>query len=181
MIHLKKIAFIYAALGAFVYAPSVNAHVVFAETTAKTGAYYFGFLRVGHGCEGAATTAVTVQIPEGIYAAKPQPKAGWETIIEWQALPEPVAGPHGKTQTKRVASLTWEGGVLDDSMFDQFGVQVKLPQEAQTLYFPVVQKCGDKEVRWDMIPEPGKAWHSVSKPAPMLEIANPSFMSDAHH
>ena len=37
---------------------------------------------VPHGCAGSATIKIRVQIPEGVIAAKPMPKPGWnvETI-----------------------------------------------------------------------------------------------------
>ena len=42
------------------------------------GAPYKAVLRVPHGCEGAATIALRVRIPEGMIAVKPMPKPGWK-------------------------------------------------------------------------------------------------------
>src|SRR5690606_31052936 len=54
------------------------AHVTLETAEAPAGSTYKAVLRVGHGCDGAATTAIRVRIPEGVIAAKPMPKPGWE-------------------------------------------------------------------------------------------------------
>ncbi|MFM8531053.1 MAG: DUF1775 domain-containing protein, partial [Ilumatobacteraceae bacterium] len=33
--------------------------------------------RVPHGCDGAATDTVEIQIPEGVFSVEPQAKSGW--------------------------------------------------------------------------------------------------------
>ncbi|TNE65099.1 MAG: DUF1775 domain-containing protein [Alphaproteobacteria bacterium] len=158
-----------------------TAHVVFATPEAAPGAYYFGELRVGHGCEGLATTAVTVEIPEGIYSAKPQPKAGWTVEIIRESLPEPLAGSHGKVMTDRVARLRWSGGPLSDDMVDQFGLMLKLPDVSGPLYFPVTQTCDGGQTDWTMIPAKGQAWGALKHPAPVLTLKIPDGDAHAHH
>ncbi len=148
----------------------VKAHVVLSETEAKPGAYYFTFLRVGHGCDGQATESLTVEIPAGVYSAKPQPKAGWKVEIIREDLPAPVVGPHGKTLTDRVARIRWSGGALPDDMVDQFGLLVKLPEVEGPLYFPTVQSCAGAEKSWTAIPAEGAAWSSVPTPAPVVYL-----------
>ncbi|RUT90665.1 DUF1775 domain-containing protein, partial [Mesorhizobium sp. M7A.T.Ca.US.000.02.2.1] len=44
------------------------AHITFETQEAAVGSTYKAVLRVPHGCEGKATTAVRVQIPEGVIA-----------------------------------------------------------------------------------------------------------------
>jgi uncharacterized protein YcnI len=58
------------------------AHVTLETQEAHVGSTYKAVLRVPHGCEGAATLKVRVQVPEGVIAVKPMPKAGWtlETV-----------------------------------------------------------------------------------------------------
>ncbi|TIW66477.1 MAG: DUF1775 domain-containing protein, partial [Mesorhizobium sp.] len=53
------------------------AHVTLETQEAPVGSTYKAVLRVPHGCEGKATTAVRVQIPEGVISVKPMPKPGW--------------------------------------------------------------------------------------------------------
>ena len=56
-----KIAFFGAATLATVALPtSVHAHAVLTEPSALAGSYYKGAVRIGHGCEGSATTGVRV-------------------------------------------------------------------------------------------------------------------------
>jgi hypothetical protein len=59
-------------------APVVTqAHVVLDQRSATVGSYFRGAFRVGHGCDGSATVAITVSLPDGIRGAKPAPKPGW--------------------------------------------------------------------------------------------------------
>ena len=44
------------------------AHITLAQTEAAAGSTYKGVLQVGHGCEGAPTTSVRIQIPDGVIA-----------------------------------------------------------------------------------------------------------------
>ncbi len=164
---LTLLAVMAASLGA---TGGAQAHVVLAEPDAQAGSYYPGFFRVGHGCKGAPTVKVRIEVPEGILSAKPQPKAGWRISINREKLAEPVQGKYGLI-TERVASVTWEGGPLADDMFDQFGLMLKLPDEAGTLYFPTVQSCPNGgENAWVNIPEKGTPWHDTKDPAPMLHL-----------
>jgi uncharacterized protein YcnI len=70
-----------ASIAWWTCAVPVQAHIVLAELQAVAGSYHKATLRVGHGCNGAATTALTVQIPAGFEGAKPQPKPGWVLAI----------------------------------------------------------------------------------------------------
>jgi len=60
-----------------------------ASAEAPVGATYKAVLRVPHGCEGEDTLKVRVQVPEGVIAVKPMPKAGWtlETVKGTYAQP----------------------------------------------------------------------------------------------
>ena len=53
------------------------AHITLETQEAAVGSTYKAVLRVPHGCDGKATIAVRVQIPEGVIAVKPMPKPGW--------------------------------------------------------------------------------------------------------
>ena len=97
-------------LAALLAAGPASAHIVFAEPSAEAGGYYAGFLRVGHGCDGAATVSLRVEIPEGVLTARPQPKPCWTLSIETVALAQPVAGEGGAMLTERVAAVTWKIG-----------------------------------------------------------------------
>ena len=161
---------IIAATAALTLAGTASAHIVLAEDTAKAGSYYAGFFRVGHGCDGKATTAIRITIPEGVLTARPQAKPGWTIAIEKAPLAEAVKGEGGHEIAERVAAISWTGE-LSPEQFDEFGVLMKLPDGAGPLYFPTVQRCGEAEIAWTDIPAPGQAWHDVPHPAPILTLA----------
>jgi copper(I)-binding protein/uncharacterized protein YcnI len=158
------------------------AHIVLATPIAPAGSYYAGQFRVGHGCDGAATTALRIAIPEGVLTARPQPKPGWTIEIEKAPLATPVKGEGGHDITERVAAITWKGS-LEADYFDEFGVMMKLPDAAGPLYFPTIQTCVTGENRWTDIPAAGQAWHDVPHPAPVLELtaAGGDGMAGMHH
>lgn len=160
-----------------------TAHIVLAEPTAAAGAYYAGFFRVSHGCDGSPTTSLRIEIPASILMAKPQPKPGWTITVDKAPLPKPVAADGGAMQTERVAAITWTGRLADDA-FDQFGMMLKLPADTGLLYFPAIQTCQSGAMRWIDIPAPGQAWRDVAHPAPVLSLqpaAQLDDMAGMHH
>jgi len=161
---------------------AAGAHVVLTEPMAHAGAPYVGHFRVGHGCAGAATTAVEVRLPEGVTAAKPQPKPGWTLEIKREPLTQPVKGEGGGLLHERVAAVIWRGRLPDDE-FDEFALMAKLPATLGPLYFPTLQTCEKGEERWTDIPAPGAAWGSVPHPAPVvtLEAGGEDPMAHMHH
>jgi hypothetical protein len=173
---LTGIAFAAAALPA-------AAHIVLAEPSAAPGAYYAGFFRVSHGCDGSPTTSLRIEVPAAIMSAKPQPKPGWTLKVENAPLAKPVPGEGGAMLTERVSAVTWTGR-LGAEEFDQFGLMVKLPSGEGPIYFPAVQTCEKGETRWTDIPAAGQAWHDVPHPAPVLDLKASGMMDDMagmHH
>lgn len=159
------------------------AHIIFAEPTAKAASYYAGFLRVTHGCGDSATTSIRVEIPAGIDVARPQPKAGWTLSIERTRLAQPITSESGAAITSRVSAVTWVGNLPADE-FDQFGIMLKLPAAAGSLYFPTTQRCAVGSNLWVNVPPSPDAWHATKMPAPMLVVTNGTGsdgMSDMRH
>jgi len=160
---MKKFTLLAAAL-----ATPAGAHVVMAPAEATTGSYYAGEVRIGHGCGDAATTAVRIEVPDGVLTARPRPKAGWTIEVERAPLATPVM-VEGREQRDRVSAITWRGNLPADQ-FDGFGVMLKLPKAAATLHFPVRQTCGAESVAWVEIPAAGQSWGSLKHPAPVLTL-----------
>lgn len=152
-------------------AMQAEAHVVLAKKEAPAGSYYKAVFRVPHGCGGSPTTAIRISLPDGILSAKPQPKPGWTLSIEKTALPKPVKGPHGTLVTHVVKTISWSGGALDNAHFDEFAIQLRLPDAdaGTTLYFPVLQSCERGERHWNQKPRPGHK-HHLHDPAPALRL-----------
>ena len=152
------------------------AHVSLETPEAPAGSTYKAVLRVGHGCDGQATTTIRVQIPDGVIAVKPMPKPGWtlETQIATYAQPATL---HGETVTEGVREITWSGGDLPDDWYDEFTFRARLPEDGaagQILYFPVVQMCDGAEIRWIETPAEGQDPDELEEPAPGLILADPT-------
>lgn len=150
---------------------AADAHVTIRPNEAAAGSYVEAALNVPHGCDGSATVAVRVKIPNGVMSVKPQMKPGWSVEIKKRKLDAPVAGLHGKTITEVVDEVSWRGGPLPDHLYDSFGLQMKTPDGAgQTLYFPVVQECEQGVNRWIEIPAAGQSADKLHEPAPVLRL-----------
>jgi uncharacterized protein YcnI len=160
---MQKTLMIAAAL----LAAQAHAHVTLEQTTGVADSYQKLTFRVGHGCDGSATKAITVMLPESVTGTKPMPKAGWKIRTVEGKLSVPVES-HGRKIAAAVREVTWSGGPLPDEYFDEFTVQAKLPAEAGKLYFKVVQECVKGTVAWDELP--GEAGVKVKAPAPVLTV-----------
>lgn len=147
------------------------AHIVLTTPEAPAGSYYKAVFQVPHGCDGAATTALAVELPEGVVIAKPAPKPGWRLAIDREPLAQPVTN-EGHRLTERPKLIRWEGGRLPDEEFDEFTMVVRLPSEPGRLYFPVIQHCGAAEVGWVQRPDPGSAARPPH-PAPSVLLTRP--------
>jgi uncharacterized protein YcnI len=166
---MMKALFRIAALCA---APLAHAHITLAPASAPAGAYQTLVFKVGHGCDGSATTGITVQLPDGV-TAKPMPKPGWTLDLAEGKLATPLQ-MHGKTITSAVRAITWRGGPLPDAYYDEFTVQAKLPDAPGRYVFKVGQQCEKGRTDWaDVAPE-------SKTPAPVLEVL-PAAMPMHHH
>ena len=158
-----------AALAAALAVPAL-AHVTLDPPQAAADSYFKLNVRVPHGCEGTATLRVRVRIPEGVLGVKPQPKPGWELSTVKTKLNPPIKDSHGRETTEVVSEIVWSGKLLDEH-YDEFGIQMKLPDKPNTLiYFPTVQECEKGVHRWIEIPEPGTKWGDYKSPAPVLKL-----------
>jgi len=171
MLNLKTAAIAAATLAQIAIAAPAAAHVVVRPDEAIAGAYFQAAFNVGHGCDGSATVALRIKMPEGVVSVKPQMKAGWTVDIKKRTLAAPQPGLHGKTITETVDEVSWRGGPLPDALYDTFGVNLKLPDTpGQTLYFPVVQECEKGTNRWIEIPAAGQSADQLHEPAPGVRL-----------
>jgi uncharacterized protein YcnI len=148
------------------------AHPTLQVQQARLGAAYKAVMRIGHGCDGAATTRVRIVLPEGVLAAKPMPKPGWTVEI--------VRGQYAQAHKYYRDALVKEGpkeliwsGRLADEHYDEFVFSAYLSGSltaATTLYFPVYQECDATVVAWNQVPAAGETAHSLKKPAPALTL-----------
>lgn len=153
-----------AACAVSICASTAFAHITLADQAALAGTTYRATLRVGHGCDGSATTAIRVTLPSGFNNAKPQPKPGWTlaltpTDITWTATP---------------------GNALPDAYYDEFVLRGSLPAAAGPMWFKVLQSCEKGRVDWADIPASGTDAHSLKTPAALLDIIPSDHVGHAH-
>src|SRR6478735_7359034 len=111
-------------LSVFAATPA-NAHVFLEGKQATVGASYKAVFAVPHGCAGSPTVKIRVQIPEGVIAAKPMPKAGWNV----EAISGKYANEydyHGSKLSEGVKEVVWSGGKLPDHHYEEFVVSTYL-------------------------------------------------------
>lgn len=153
-----------AATGAF-------AHATFEKGEAQQGAGYKAVLRVPHGCNGEATLKVRIQIPEGVIAVKPMPKAGW-TLETVKGAYEKEYDYFGSKLNEGVKEVVWTGELLDEH-YDEFVFSARITDAfavGSTVYFPTVQECANGAERWIEIPAEGQDAHDLEGPAPGVKI-----------
>ncbi|MDB5962940.1 MAG: hypothetical protein JWP59_4234 [Massilia sp.] len=145
---MKTILFCLSCAG-LLAAPLVHAHISLEQKSAAAGSYQKLTFRVGHGCDGSATTGITIMLPEAISGAKPMPKPGW-------------------TLANGAREIAWRGGPLPDSQYDEFSMWLKLPDAPGKQAFKVIQQCEKGRAEWSELP--GVPGMSGKYPAPVLDI-----------
>lgn len=161
------------AAALFVSAVGASAHITLETQQAPVGSAYKAVLRVPHGCDGKATIAVRVKMPEGFIAAKPMPKPGWELRTERGKYAKAYT-LYGEAVTEGVQEIDWTGGKLPDDFYDEFVLRGTLAGDlpaGHMLYFPVVQECeGGAVERWIQIPQAGQGDDALETPAPGIKL-----------
>jgi periplasmic copper chaperone A len=152
-------------------AAPAHAHVTLETSEAVPGSTFKAVVRVPHGCEGAATQKLRIRIPEGMFAVKPMPKAGWTL--------ETVTGPYARSYdsygtpvSEGVTEIVWTGE-LPDAFYDEFVFRGQIAGDLKpggSLWFPVVQECTKGVERWIEIPAEGQDPEALEYPAPGLTL-----------
>ncbi|MDR7385054.1 YcnI family protein [Promicromonospora iranensis] len=141
------------------------AHVTITPSTTAAGATAVLRLEIPHGCEGSATTAVSVRMPEDVADVTASGTDRW-------------------TVDQAPDALTWTTDEpLPDGEHAEVELTVRLPDDTgATLVFPVIQKCEDGEAAWTEVAEHGEgaehlegdehgAGHEeLDRPAPVLVV-----------
>jgi periplasmic copper chaperone A len=163
------------ALGAAILcltgASTAFAHATLETKEAPASSFYKAVIRIGHGCEGTATTSIRVQIPEGVIAVKPMPKPGWDLTTKEGQYAQ-AYDYYDEKLTKGVTEVSWTGGSLPDAWYDEFVFRARLPDRppGTVIHFPIVQQCEKGVHRWIEIPEPGKTADDYKEPAPGVTL-----------
>lgn len=154
-------------------ASSAFSHIVLQDGAAAAGASYRAALRVGHGCDTAATTGIKVSIPAGFNGAQPMPKAGWTARAVTDKLAQPYES-HGKTFTEGVVEISWTANTAADALpsdfYDEFVLRGTTPTKSGPLWFKVVQTCTQGSTAWVEVPAQGTSTKGLKSPAALLEV-----------
>jgi copper(I)-binding protein len=143
------------ALGLCLSATPALAHVTLAEPNAAPGSRYVAHFRVGHGCDGKPTTALTVALPAGVSQITPEAPPGWSIATVREGA--------------RTTAVTWKGGSLPADKSGTFTLGMTLPANGTQLVFSAMQMCGAVEEDWNEMPG------AIQKhPAPVLTLGAPA-------
>jgi uncharacterized protein YcnI len=164
-----------AAVGVVAAAPMAAAHVTVNPGEAEKGGFAALTFRVPNERDDATTTSVEVNFPEEhpITSVRVKPTPGWEYAIEMRTLDEPLES-HGEEITEVVSKITWTGGEIGTTEFQEFPVSAgPLPEDADQIMFPAIQTYSSgEEVRW--IDEVVEGEEEPEFPAPTLKLVDPA-------
>jgi uncharacterized protein YcnI len=129
------------------------AHIDPDPVEAQAGSTLSVAFTIEHGCDGSPTVQLDMRLPEGVTDAEPEPFEDFEGSIDDDVI-------------------TYVGGPLADDQEATFSVRMTLPPTPDTtIFFPIVQRCEQGEIRWIGIPdEPGD---ELDEPAPALALTGP--------
>jgi uncharacterized protein YcnI len=161
---------------------AANAHVGVTPNTTAAGSYAVLTFAVPHGCDGSATTQITITIPDEIASVTPTVNPGWDVtkVMVDEATPATAAADSAPVQ--RVGQVVYTAHIpLADGYRDTFALQMPLPEDSagQTLEFPTLQTCVDGETNWNQSVAPGQDDHSVESPAPSIVVS--AALDDSEH
>lgn len=150
-----------------------SAHVTVDPSTTAAGSYSVLTFSVPHGCDGSATTEVTLQIPEQIVTVTPTVNPNWTIKKVMQQLDTPVDDGHGGQYTERVAEVVYTARTpLPDGYRDTMALSLKLPDASgSTLVFPTIQTCEKGETAWTQTVAEGQPEPEAPAPAITLTAA----------
>ena len=137
---------------------AASAHVEVDPSSAAAGSYSLLTFSVGHGCDGSATTGITIDVPEAIESVTPTVNPGWDVT------------PLTNGQITYTALTP-----LADGLRTTFALSLQIPADAavgDTLAFPVLQSCEVGETNWSDTVVEGEA--EPAHPAPSLTVTEAS-------
>jgi len=149
------------AAGLVLAAPlAASAHVTVTPDASVAGGYDVLTFAFSHGCDGSPTTALRIDVPDGLDSVSPTLQPGWTIDVERDASDGLVS---------RVVYTADEPVPSDLRATVDLGV--KYADDAPvTLAFPVEQVCSEGAVSWSEIPEDGQDPHELDSPAPTVTL-----------
>lgn len=149
---------------------AASAHVHVDPGTASAGSTETLTFAFSHGCDGSPTSALVIDVPEGVGNGTPVVQGGWTITRELSADGVP-------TQVTFTSDVPVEDGlkatVSLDALFDESAADTSIA-------FPVTQVCVDGETAWTEVAEDGQTEDDLESPAPVVEVGPVSADGDGH-
>jgi periplasmic copper chaperone A len=147
-------------------AASAHIHVTPTESAAAAATTLaFSF---SHGCEESPTTALVIDIPEGVTNVVPVAQGGWS--IE-----------RDTASNGTVSRVTFRADTpVDNGIRGEVALDLRFAEElADTdVAFPVTQVCADTETAWTQVAADGEA--EPESPAPLVAVGAVAEEGDGH-
>ena len=158
------------ALTALAVPAAASAHAEIQPSTVPGGDLANLTVSVPNEQEDAATTSVSIQIPEQVLLVRFAPKPGWKRTESTEKLAQ-ASTVGDDTVTERVTAVTWAGRI-EPGEFDTFQLSIAVPDDpGAELVFPTVQRYDNGDVvRWI-------GAENSEEPAPRVTVAA---AGDAH-
>jgi uncharacterized protein YcnI len=159
------------AAGLVLAAPlAASAHItVTPDQTATAGGHGVLTFAFSHGCEGSPTTALRIDIPDGVASVSPTIEPGWSIDVARD------------TDDGLVTAVTYTADAPVESGLRAalaLGVTYAEDTAGRTLAFPVVQTCEVGAVEWTETAAEGEDAESLDSPAPLVVVGA---ATDAEH
>jgi periplasmic copper chaperone A len=153
-------------------AGAASAHVTVTPSTTAAGGDSLLTLAVPHGCNGSATTKITISMPKEIIEATPTRNPFYAVSKKDVKLTKPITAEDGDQITEKVDTVTYTARTpLPDGYRDAFEIQIQVPdQVGKRLTFPTIQQCQKGQTAWTEVPAPGQDPESLEHPAPGFVI-----------
>ena len=139
---------------------AASAHVHVDPGTAAAGSTQTLTFSFAHGCDDAPTTALAIDIPDGVANATPVVQGGWTITRELGSDGVP-------TRVVYTADTPVESGLKAS-----VELEVLFAEDAAgtAVAFPVTQTCVTGETAWTEIADEGEDPHDLESPAPVVEV-----------
>ncbi len=151
---------------------AASAHVtVTPDQSASAGGHGVLTFAFSHGCEGSPTTALTIDIPDGVASVSPTIEPGWSIAMDRD------------TDDGLVTSVTYTADApVESGLRAALALGVTYAEDAagQTLAFPTVQTCEAGEVAWTEVAAAGEDAETLDSPAPTVVVGAASESAHGH-
>lgn len=147
------------------------AHVHVDPETAAAGATETITFSFAHGCDGSPTTALAIDIPDGVANATPVVQGGWTITRELGANGVP-------TRVVYTPDTPVEDGLKASVAMDVLFAE---SAAGSALAFPVTQTCAVGETAWTQIAADDQDPEELDAPAPVVTVGAVAEAGDGHH